>query len=96
MVVLMEVISRRSNEFQEKVDTANTAMSNINLPDPLQAKVRDYFLFTQPTLEQQQELNKFMALLSPNLIQNIQQHIFKDVLARNEIVQVIVDRLNED
>lgn len=46
MAVLLVVISRRSSEFQEKVDTANTAMNNINLPPQIQGQVRDYFLFT--------------------------------------------------
>jgi len=32
MAVLLVVISRRSQLFQNKFDTANTAMKNINLP----------------------------------------------------------------
>ena len=32
MTVLVQVGSRKSSQFQEQVDVANTAMKNINLP----------------------------------------------------------------
>jgi len=46
MAVLLIIINRDSTAFQEKMDTANTAMANINLSPELQNTVRDYFLFT--------------------------------------------------
>lgn len=46
MAVLLTIIDRDSTEFQDKMDTANTAMSNISMPPDLQNKVRDYYIST--------------------------------------------------
>ncbi len=46
MSFLVTIISKKQTDFQNKVDTANTAMKNIELESKVQAEVRDYFLFT--------------------------------------------------
>jgi hypothetical protein len=51
MSFLVTVISRKQTEYQYKVDTANTAMKNIDLENKVQSEIRDYFLFTQSTLD---------------------------------------------
>jgi len=43
MAVLMQIITRRSAAFQEKLDIANAIMNNINLTDDCRLEVRDYF-----------------------------------------------------
>jgi hypothetical protein len=52
MAFLVTVMNKKNTEYQTKVDTANTAMKNINLTSKTQADIRDYFLFTQHTLDQ--------------------------------------------
>ena len=51
MSFLLTVIGRKSAEYQYKVDTANTAMNNINLRPGTQNLIREYFVFTQSTLD---------------------------------------------
>lgn len=46
MTFLTTVISKKQVEYQRKVDMANTAMKNIELPNYLTTKVRDYYLLT--------------------------------------------------
>ena len=43
MAVLLVAISKRSQLFQNKIDTVNTAMKDGNIPQKIQEQVRDYF-----------------------------------------------------
>jgi hypothetical protein len=52
MAVLMQVITRRSSAFHEKLDIANTIMHNIHITKFTQEKIRDFFFTTRTTLEQ--------------------------------------------
>lgn len=83
MAVLVQVMNKKSVKFQEQVDTANTAMKNLDIEPKLQEEVRDYFLFTQITLDEQQELEKFLELLSPSLKLEITIHIFGELMKKN-------------
>jgi len=95
MAVLVTIISRKSTMFQAKVDTANTAMDNIMLPHHLQGKIRDYFLFTQATLDQQVELDKFLELISPSLKLKVYRHIFTEVLQGNNVIKSVMQESSE-
>ena len=83
MAVLVQVMNKKSVKFQEQVDTANTAMKNLDISPELQQEVRDYFLFTQITLDEQQELEKFLGLLSPSLKLEVTIHIFGELMKEN-------------
>ena len=50
MAVLLQGINRKAAQFQEKLDTANTAMKNMKIPEAIQYKVQNYILSTQRTL----------------------------------------------
>ena len=39
MAVLLQGINRKASQFQEKLDTANTAMKNMKISDHMQEKV---------------------------------------------------------
>jgi hypothetical protein len=39
MAVLITAINRKASRFQEQIDTANTAMKNMKLPEDIQKKV---------------------------------------------------------
>ncbi len=43
-------------------------------------------MFTQSTLDQQQELNKFLDLISPSLKIKVQRHVFIGVLKNNKVL----------
>ena len=46
MAVLTEMASRKQANFQLEIDVANTAMKQMDLPNRLQADVRDFLKFT--------------------------------------------------
>lgn len=82
MAVLVQVMTKKQVKFQEQVDTANTAMKNLEIGPEVQQEVRDYFLFTQVTLDEQQELQKFLDLLSPSLKLEVTIHIFAQLMKK--------------
>lgn len=96
MAVLVEAISRKETEFQEKIDTSNTAMQNLKLPNELQDEVRDFLIFTQGTLEQQEEMAKFFQMISSSLKIEVSQQIFYCVAKDNEIIKNIVKTQVDD
>ena len=67
MAVLLQGINRKISQFQEKLDTANTAMKNMKISEQLQEKVQSYIMSTESTLSIQMELQAFLNLLSPSL-----------------------------
>jgi len=46
MAVLVQEMNRKSVQFQEEIDIANTALMNLKVPKELQRKIKDYILFT--------------------------------------------------
>ena len=67
MAVLLQGINRKAARFQEKLDTANTAMKNMKIPENLQRRVQNYIMSTESTLSIQMELQAFLDILSPSL-----------------------------
>ena len=67
MAVLLQGINRKAARFQEKLDTANTAMKNMKIPEQLQRRVQNYIMSTESTLSIQMELTAFLDILSPSL-----------------------------
>ena len=67
LAVLIQAMNLKQTQFQEKIDTANTAMKNMKLPDPTQKLVQTYIINTQSTLDNQTELDKFLGTISPSL-----------------------------
>ena len=72
---------------------ANTVMDNVSLPTALQNNIRDYFLFTQFTLDEQEQLDMFLGLISPSLRLKVQGHIFSDVLIKNWVFSKMFETL---
>ena len=46
MAVLTEMSGRKQALFQEQIDIANTAMKQLDLPNLLQDRVREFLIFT--------------------------------------------------
>lgn len=67
MAVLVSEANKNQVEFQEQIDTSNTAMSNLQVKIDLQRKVKEYMLVTRSNQMQQQELSEFMTHISPSL-----------------------------
>lgn len=56
MALIISDLNRKSSEFQSQIDTANTAMKNMQLTQEIQTKVISYLQYIQQTLDQQNEL----------------------------------------
>jgi CRP-like cAMP-binding protein len=52
-------VGRKSSKQQEIIDTANTAMENVNLPQTLRKEIREYFKTVMQTMSQSGELEQF-------------------------------------
>jgi len=63
---LLQLARERQNAFQSEIDDANTAMTNLNLPERIKDQVRNYILQTHETKAQQQEYIKFSESMPPS------------------------------
>ena len=100
LAVLVQALNRKSAHFQEQIDTANTAMKNLKLPEELQRRVQNYLIYTHSTLDNQQELDEFLGMISPSLKLEVTTHIFSVVILNNymfkdapEVVDFMVHKL---
>ena len=55
-------------------------MKNLKLSNDLQAEVRDYINSTANTLDQQEELEEFLKLISPSLKLKVSKELFSEVI----------------
>jgi hypothetical protein len=76
MALIVQSLNAKFSEFQGQIDTANTAMKNIKLPEELQTRVIQYMQYQQSTLDQQKELEKFFMMISPSLKNEVTRYIF--------------------
>lgn len=58
MAVVVQNLNKKSSEFLKKIDTANTAMKNMDLPEDLQSNVLNYIIFTQSSLDTKSEMEE--------------------------------------
>ena len=49
MAVIMDSISKKSMQFKAVLDTANTAMQNMKLPEELQIEIYEYLVKSRNT-----------------------------------------------
>jgi len=49
--VVMAALNRKSSKFQEKIDTANSSMMNMKIPESLQDEIRQFMVSTQNNLD---------------------------------------------
>lgn len=99
IAVLLQQIYRKSSNFQEKLENANSTMNNLNVPNHLQKTIQKYLTSTQSTLDQQTEFDKFLSMLSPSLRIQVTKHIFHAALLSNSIFEgkvEIIDHVLHD
>ncbi len=88
LAVLIAQVGRKSQQQQEIIDTANTAMENVNLPQALRTDIREYFKTIMLTMQQQNELDQFIKTISPSLALRVRGHMFENVLKEhNKIIK---------
>ena len=86
LAVILATINRKATQFQEKFDITTTTMKNLNLPEKLQTKVTGFLTYTQRYLDAQNELKRFLDMISPSLREEVIQHIFAETLKNNPII----------
>ena len=67
LAVILSSINRKASLFQEKFDITTTAMKNLNLPEDIQTKVIGFLMYTETSLDFQNELKSFLDIISPSL-----------------------------
>ena len=85
MAVILSNLNRKATQFQAKLDIANTAMKNLNLPEKLQVHVTGFLTYSKSLLESQEELECFLKMISPSLKERVLKHLFSSVLLCNPV-----------
>lgn len=89
---LLAQARERQNNFQTQLDNANTAMTNLSLPEPIKEQVRNYILQTHETKTQQAEFRQFEETMPPSMQKRINALNFKKALKLSP--NMIILRLN--
>lgn len=76
VAVLIGQVGSKQNQQQEIIDTANTAMKNIKLPQVMRQEIREYFKKIMITMYSQKELEDFQKTISPSLLLRFRSHLF--------------------
>lgn len=85
ITMIVTSMNKKVAAFQEKLDTVNTAMNNMHIPNETMKKVQNYIMSTQGTLENQQEMEDFLELISPSLRLEVTKHIFSQIVVTNSL-----------
>eukprot|EP00347_Sterkiella_histriomuscorum_P003990 403362169 len=85
LAVIVQNLNMRQNQFQQKLDSANTAMKNLKLPKDIQNQVVKFIKTTQSSLDQQKELDLFLSMISPSLRKEVIKFIFDVILRENDL-----------
>jgi hypothetical protein len=91
---LLQQLNRKSANFQEKVEHAHSAMKSLGIPEDIQEQVQKYLDYTQSTSDHQQELDRFLKMISPSLREQVVKHIAQQAVKKNPIFQANLEVLN--
>ena len=67
LVILIDELSKASQQYQEKLDSMFGVMEVIKLPEISQFDVKLFFQKTQSSRVMQLQLDDFLGLISPSL-----------------------------
>lgn len=85
LAVIVSQLSVRSAQFQTKLTKVNTTVANLKLPRSLAMKIKDFMVANQSNLEGQDQLQRFLSLLSPQIKAQVIKHEFYDVVKRQSV-----------
>ena len=60
-------------------------MKHMKIPDEIQTKVIHFMKTTQHSLDQQKELDAFLAMISPSLRKDVVKVTFASIINQNEM-----------
>ena len=87
MAALMAIINKKDSHFQEELEMVSQTMRSLKLPEEMQDNVLKYLQYIHETPDVQQDLDKFLALLSPALQNQIFYHLHSKVISQVEILK---------
>lgn len=90
LAVIIQELNKKSARFYEKLDTANTTMTNLKLTPELRKRVINYIIYTQSGFDRIDEMKSFKSMLSPSLNTEVVREIFSFI---NPIFAGISDNL---
>ncbi|CAI2363764.1 unnamed protein product [Moneuplotes crassus] len=85
MAVILQQLNKKASKFQEKVENANASMKNLSIPENIKEAVHRYLDYTKTTSDHQEEINKFLSLISPSLKELVVKHISLQGISKNQI-----------
>ena len=94
ITILIQSLNRKAANFQEKMDYAGETMKNMKIPEKLQDAVKSYLTYTQTTQDLQQDLDKFLNMLSPSLRHEVSRQIFLVAISKNVVFRSHNDIIN--
>jgi hypothetical protein len=90
IATLAQVLGKKSNELQSKLDAGNTVMAAIHLDYKTSQEIREFFNRTQSSRDGQEELDHFFDQISPSLKIKVQDEIFQKSIMKSSILQDIL------
>lgn len=100
LAVLVAQLNMKTTAFQEKLTRINTTLFTLNLDKDLEERVRDYFIISQSSQTNQEELTQFLILLSPSLKAKMIYHEFHAIIKnlsvfsfKDSVTKAVLDRL---
>jgi hypothetical protein len=67
VAVLIGDFGKADVAYQEKLDSMNSLLANLEIEDDLQVDIREFFFETYNTRESIEELNTFFEMITPSL-----------------------------
>ena len=86
LAMLVEQLIQSKSIRQEKFDSLNGVMQDIDLNNEEQDQIREYFLKTITLKEKQEEYDIFLDLVCPSLKFKALMHLFSVSLLKNMLV----------
>ena len=87
VTVIIQNMNQKEKLFQDKMGLASTAMQSMQLPHELQDEILQFITATQNNLDQQEELDRFLSLISPSLKASVIKHIFRTAIEQNGVLK---------
>ena len=85
LAVILASLNRKATAFQAKLDTANAAMKTLGLDEKVQVQITGFLTYSKALLESQEELQAFLAMISPSLRHRVLKHMFSGTLITNPV-----------
>ena len=94
LAVLLATADIKENQYQNVLDSANTSMDNMGLPNEVRKDIRTYFKKVQMTMTQQKDLEALMKRISPSLEKKLQNEMFRSVITKkNKVVKESLSKI---